>query len=345
MIQASGKINIGSTIQKELVLDKLTSTGRRLSSRFDKRGVQWISWDRFDICRWYRQSDWEENFNPTHTLADFNLDSEGNELPTFKDGDRVVCDEALTAYIRMGRFDLAQGDSKAPLNDLSISDKTGSTKWLWMVGQGINLAVNTDGSVVGGDGKSIAGHVLHAPTFGNLKAGDPNPFVVGMEVEREGMKGMVEEVDDGPSVKVDWVDHHRQWTGWGDGSLEIESLYSNINTIFPLTEPAPTYQFGDKVKCGALNDPRYVFAHSNGLVAVMTEEQIGYVKDGQAVTICTAIDEVVSPWPESETIDIGLDPEWGDATVHPEGIKIGCQVVRFDAFDKLAAAVAQIRKA
>lgn len=66
----------------------------------------------------------------------------------------------------------------------------------------------------------------------------------------------------------------------------------------PETKPAHTYKFGDKVKCGAIATPRYVFAQSNGLVAVMLEGQMKEIENGLYPPMQSCRATTITPWVE-----------------------------------------------
>jgi hypothetical protein len=88
-----------------------------------------------------------------HTLADFGLN---DKIKPFRDGDRVVADTKLTAYIRSNGFKLANVSMTfVPLNDLTYNEGK-------VAGKGVCLRVGLLGAVYDGIG-NIVGYILPAP--------------------------------------------------------------------------------------------------------------------------------------------------------------------------------------
>lgn len=236
MIQSEGKILVKTLKQSEAVGKKLFEAG--LAEGRDLIGaalpcyLTWAddkSWGNVNIHEATHRGSWTEV--KTHTLADFKLTPEGEPLPKFKDGDRVVCDEALTAYIRAGKFDHPRVSVlNPPLNDLVYNSGK-------VTGHGVNLYMGFRGKVTH-DLETI-GYILHAPTFGNLKPGDPNPFVAGEDVKINGSNGTVEEAETGPRI---YVDHGRSghWYGWSPDNVKYPR--EDINKVMPVTRPTPQSQ-------------------------------------------------------------------------------------------------------
>lgn len=188
----------------------------------------------------------------THKLADFGLNEDGEPLTKpFKDGDRVVADEALTKYIRYNNFEFDVAQHDAPLDDLKITLTPSVDGVFWARGKGVCIGLCHSGLVYNEQGDGIAGHILHAPTFGQLKAGDSCPFVVGKEVSGPcNSKGRVTKTRPGPEVLIEW-----QLTSlalWAKvGGANTMGITHDINTIFPVQatqpaqEPAQAYEDGN----------------------------------------------------------------------------------------------------
>jgi hypothetical protein len=196
-------------------------------------------------------------------------------------------------------------------------------------------------------------YFLHAPAFGNLKAGDDNPFVVGMPVKRtfaEGeVKGMVSDVGPGPSARVNFENGAIQWAGWYNKGRPIQGPY-DINTIFPATQEQPDpneHQFGDTVKVEGLRKKQYVAATIPGFVLVYNKSEFEKIKQGEGCMAVAVSLSRVSAWPEPKRITIytKLNDQHRAQVTTDQGITVGCQEISFEAFDELAAAVAKVREA
>lgn len=236
MIQEQGKIKVPNAKASEAVQKALFAKGHEWScskSRVTNTHEKWLGWGLYGetgvyvIC----ESGWD--FLPTHTLAAFGLTPEGEPLPKFKDGDRVVCDEALKQVISEGGLSTTYDAYKEPfvlgyLNPEAL-EATNEHGRFNVSNNGIAYDVNGN----------FLGHVLHAPTFGNLKPGDANPFVVGMEVEItfNGKQIIVKavEAEYGPRIRIQGQNGNKKWYGFKDNGCKIGGEFGrDINTIFPV---------------------------------------------------------------------------------------------------------------
>jgi hypothetical protein len=186
-------------------------------------------------------------------------------------------------------------------------------------------------------------YFLHAPTFGHLKKGDDNPFVVGQDVKIDGSNGTVVEAETGPRIYVD-QGRSANWYGWSPSGEKYPR--EDINTIFPATQEQPAhaagFEFGDTVKVEGRRKKQYVAATIPGFVLIYNKSEFEKIKQGEGCMAFAASLSRVSPWPEPEPVKLNHEYE---ATVYPEHIKVGCQEISFEAFDHLAAAVAKVREA
>jgi hypothetical protein len=190
-------------------------------------------------------------------------------------------------------------------------------------------------------------YFLHAPAFGNLKAGDDNPFVVGMPVKRtfaEGeVKGMVSDVGPGPSARVNFENGAIQWAGWYNNGRPFQGPY-DINTIFPATQEQPAhaagFEFGDKVKSDNGNSWWVVGSHSTLVFIVPREQDLACIRKGvededSMLTLDIIHSSRLTPWIEPVTVKLNHEYE---ATVYPEHIKVGCQEFPLSIIDELVEA-------
>jgi hypothetical protein len=187
-------------------------------------------------------------------------------------------------------------------------------------------------------------YFLHAPTFGHLKEGDDNPFVVGMPVTGpDDSKGTVLKVRPGPSVKVNFEYGAREWAGWYNNGRPMPCPY-DINTIFPTTQEQPAhaagFEFGDKVKSDNGNSWWVVGSHSTLVFIVPREQDLECIRRGvededSMLTLDIIHSSRLTPWIEPVTVKLNHEYE---ATVYPEHIKVGYQEFPLSIIDELVEA-------
>ena len=190
-------------------------------------------------------------------------------------------------------------------------------------------------------------------TFGNLKAGDPNPFVVGQDVKVDGSNGTVTAIKPGPAIGVD---HGRsfEWYGWQlDGLLRSTG---DINTVFPVVrpttqeQPAPhEYQFGDKVKVEGFSSAQaFICETGNGfcLLASFLDFQKTKAVSPANFPVETCSLSSVSPWPEPVTLWFctSEDREEKDrVTISKGGVSLGRKGYSIEDAIAIGQAAAKIR--
>lgn len=181
--------------------------------------------------------DCKDRFNKKHlalhTLADFGLTPEGEPLPTFKDGDAVVCDEQLKQSLNKGLL----ATTYDAFNEPFTLKRTSEDGFVAENDKG-KFTVSNKGIAYDLNGEFV-GRVLPLPTYGNLKPGDACPFWVGQRVSSEDEQGEVSRLFDGPGIQVEWDSYPGAVLNHGWIKDQKFILGCDINTIFPTEQAKP----------------------------------------------------------------------------------------------------------
>ena len=133
----------------------------------------------------------------------------------------------------------------------------------------------------------------------------------------------------------------------GTRLLVNEDVYGWTPEMLERIEPKHTYKFGDKVKSDNGNQWWVVGTHGQLTYIVGDERAFKSIEKGveheDSEDVQVIATNRLSPWPEPVTIYTKLNDEYRAQVTTDKGIKVGCQQISFEAFDKLAAAVAKIR--